>query len=50
MDESKLSEDEARKLAALGQALIDAEESGPSEPLDVEQFLAEMQQRHKLER
>ncbi len=50
MDESKLSEDEARKLAALRQALIEGEESGPSEPFDFDQFLAEMQQRHKSER
>ncbi len=49
MDESKLTDEEARKLAALRQALIEGEESGPSEPFDVEQFLAEMRQKHKPE-
>lgn len=38
-----LEEDEA-KLDALRAALIEGENSGPSQPFDIEEFLAEMHQ------
>ena len=40
----RLLEVEESKLANLRAALIEAEQSGPSEPFNVEQFLAEMEQ------
>ena len=39
----RLLEAEETKLAALRAALIEAEESGPFGPFDVEEFLAEME-------
>ena len=40
----RLLEVQEAKLASLRAALIEAEQSGPSEPFDVEQFLEEMEQ------
>jgi antitoxin ParD1/3/4 len=37
-----LLEERQVKLEALRQALIEGEQSGPSEPFDIEEFLAEM--------
>lgn len=39
----RLLEAEETKLSVLRAALIEAEESGPSTPFDVEQFLVEME-------
>src|SRR3546814_3560824 len=36
----RLLEEHEAKLAALRQALIEGEESGPSEPFDIEAFIA----------
>ena len=37
----RLLEERETKLAALRQALIDGEESGPAEPFDFEKFIAD---------
>ena len=41
-----LEEDEA-KLDALRAALIEGENSGPSEPFDFDEFIAEMHESHR---
>ena len=46
MDESKLSDEDARKLTALREALIEGEESGPSADFDFAEFLARKRAEH----
>ena len=43
----ELLEEREAKRAALIQALIDGENSGPSTPFDFDEFIAEMHARHK---
>lgn len=46
MHEIKLNDEDARKLAALRQALIEGEESGRSSDFDFEEFLAQKREAH----
>ncbi len=43
----RLLEEREAKLAALRQALIEGEESGPAEPFDFDAFLDEKREAHK---